>query len=35
LHRFLRGWNLWLGAREGVYFTRDLGKTWLWVTAFR
>lgn len=22
---------LWLGAREGVYFTRDLGKTWLWV----
>jgi photosystem II stability/assembly factor-like uncharacterized protein len=23
--------TLWLGAREGVYFTRDLGKTWLWV----
>lgn len=22
---------LWLGAREGVYFTRDLGKTWMWV----
>jgi photosystem II stability/assembly factor-like uncharacterized protein len=22
--------TLWLGAREGVYFTRDLGKTWLW-----
>jgi hypothetical protein len=22
---------LWLGAREGVYFTRDLGKTWLWI----
>jgi hypothetical protein len=25
---------LWLGAREGVYFTRDLGKTWLWVNRF-
>ena len=24
--------TLWLGAREGVYFTRDKGKTWLWVT---
>lgn len=23
--------TLWLGAREGVYFTRDLGKTWMWV----
>jgi photosystem II stability/assembly factor-like uncharacterized protein len=23
--------TLWLGAREGVYFTRDKGKTWLWV----
>jgi photosystem II stability/assembly factor-like uncharacterized protein len=22
--------TLWLGAREGVYFTRDQGKTWLW-----
>jgi len=22
---------LWLGAREGVYFTRDLGKIWMWV----
>ena len=22
---------LWLGAREGVYFTRDLGKTWMWI----
>ena len=22
---------LWLGGREGVYFTRDLGKTWLWI----
>jgi len=22
---------LWLGAREGVYFTRDLGKSWMWV----
>jgi photosystem II stability/assembly factor-like uncharacterized protein len=25
---------LWLGAREGVYFTRDLGRTWLWATRF-
>ncbi len=24
--------TLWLGAREGVYFTRDMGKTWMWVT---
>jgi photosystem II stability/assembly factor-like uncharacterized protein len=23
--------TLWLGAREGVYFTRDEGKTWMWV----
>jgi len=23
--------TLWLGAREGVYYTRDLGKTWLWM----
>ena len=23
--------TLWLGAREGVYFTRDLGKSWLWI----
>jgi photosystem II stability/assembly factor-like uncharacterized protein len=22
--------TLWLGAREGVYFTRNLGKTWMW-----
>ena len=22
--------TLWLGAREGVYFTHNLGKTWLW-----
>jgi len=26
--------TLWLGAREGVYFTRDQGKTWLWVHRF-
>jgi photosystem II stability/assembly factor-like uncharacterized protein len=25
---------LWLGSREGVYFTRDLGRTWLWVNRF-
>jgi len=23
--------TLWLAGREGVYFTRDLGKTWLWL----
>jgi len=23
--------TLWLGAREGVYFTHDQGKTWLWI----
>jgi photosystem II stability/assembly factor-like uncharacterized protein len=23
--------TLWLGAREGVYFSRDQGKTWLWI----
>jgi photosystem II stability/assembly factor-like uncharacterized protein len=23
--------TLWLGAREGIYFTHDLGKTWLWI----
>ena len=23
--------TLWLGAREGVYFTRNLGKTWRWI----
>jgi photosystem II stability/assembly factor-like uncharacterized protein len=23
--------TLWLGAREGVYFTHDLGKNWLWI----
>jgi photosystem II stability/assembly factor-like uncharacterized protein len=23
--------TLWVGAREGVYFTRDNGKTWMWV----
>ena len=22
---------LWLGAREGVYYTRDLGKSWIWI----
>jgi hypothetical protein len=26
--------TLWLGAREGVYFTHDLGKTWLWFQRF-
>ena len=26
--------TLWLGAREGVYFSHDLGKTWLWVNRF-
>ena len=23
--------TLWLGSREGVYFTTDKGKTWMWV----
>jgi hypothetical protein len=23
--------TLWLGAREGVYFTHDNGKSWLWI----
>ena len=23
--------TLWLGAREGIYFTRDLGKSWMWI----
>ena len=23
--------TLWLGAREGVYFSEDMGKTWLWI----
>jgi photosystem II stability/assembly factor-like uncharacterized protein len=23
--------TLWMGAREGVYFTHDLGKSWLWL----
>jgi photosystem II stability/assembly factor-like uncharacterized protein len=25
---------LWMGAREGVYFTRDLGKSWMWLQRF-
>jgi photosystem II stability/assembly factor-like uncharacterized protein len=33
IHRvaFTDDGTLWLGAREGVYFTHDLGKTWLWI----
>jgi photosystem II stability/assembly factor-like uncharacterized protein len=33
IHRvaFLPNGTLWLGAREGVYFTPDQGKTWMWV----
>lgn len=33
IHRvlFSADGTLWLGAREGVYFTRDKGKTWMWV----
>ncbi len=23
--------TLWLGAREGVYFTKDMGKSWMWL----
>jgi ligand-binding sensor domain-containing protein len=26
--------TLWVGAREGVYFSHDLGKTWMWVERF-
>ncbi len=26
--------TLWIGAREGVYFSRDLGKSWMWVQHF-
>ena len=26
--------TLWLGAREGVFFTHDLGGTWMWVQRF-
>jgi photosystem II stability/assembly factor-like uncharacterized protein len=33
IHRvaFSADGTLWLGAREGVYFSRDKGKTWLWI----
>ncbi len=33
IHRiaFAPDGTLWLGAREGVYLTRDLGKSWLWI----
>jgi photosystem II stability/assembly factor-like uncharacterized protein len=33
IHRvaFSADGTLWLGAREGVYFTHDQGKTWLWI----
>jgi photosystem II stability/assembly factor-like uncharacterized protein len=33
IHRvtFSADGTLWLGAREGVYFTRDKGKKWLWI----
>lgn len=32
IHRvaFASDGTLWLGAREGVYYTTDLGKTWMW-----
>ncbi len=25
---------LWLGARQGVFFTRNLGKNWMWLERF-
>ena len=28
---FSPGPTLWLGAREGVYYTADLGKSWMWI----
>jgi photosystem II stability/assembly factor-like uncharacterized protein len=33
IHRvlFTPDGTLWLGAREGVYFTSDVGKTWMWI----
>jgi photosystem II stability/assembly factor-like uncharacterized protein len=33
IHRiaFSSDGTLWLGSREGVYFTEDKGKTWMWV----
>jgi hypothetical protein len=33
IHRvaFSSDGTLWLGAREGVYFTRNLGKNWMWI----
>ncbi len=33
IHRVVFDKNgvLWLGAREGVYYTPDLGKSWLWL----
>jgi photosystem II stability/assembly factor-like uncharacterized protein len=36
IHRvaFSADGTIWLGAREGVYFSRDLGSTWMWVHRF-
>jgi ligand-binding sensor domain-containing protein len=33
IHRiaFSADGTLWLGGREGVYFTQDLGKRWMWL----
>jgi photosystem II stability/assembly factor-like uncharacterized protein len=33
IHRavFAPDGTIWLGAREGVYFSRDQGKTWMWI----
>jgi ligand-binding sensor domain-containing protein len=33
IHRiaFSSDGTLWVGSREGVYFTQDKGKTWMWV----
>jgi photosystem II stability/assembly factor-like uncharacterized protein len=33
IHRvaFSADGTLWLGGREGIYFSRDLGKTWMWM----
>jgi ligand-binding sensor domain-containing protein len=33
IHRiaFTPDGTLWVGAREGVYFSHDKGKTWMWV----
>jgi hypothetical protein len=28
---FSKDGTVWVGAREGVYFSHDMGETWLWI----